>query len=98
MKYFAKIDDNNLVLSGLAVSDEDCNNGDEATGSAFLANLTGWSKWKIYDPEVDKGMAIGGTYDPSSGDFISKKPADNFTWNSTYKIWMDPADGGALPE
>jgi hypothetical protein len=96
MKYFAKLDDNNLVLAALAVSDSDA--PDEATGITFLTNLTGWSKWKIYDREVDKGVAIGGDYDPTSGDFIPKKPDDTFTWNSTYKIWMDPADGGALPE
>ena len=45
---FAKLDDNNLVLTMLAV-DDDCNNGDEATGVTFLTNLTGWSNGKSWD-------------------------------------------------
>ena len=87
---FAKLDDNNLVLTMLAVDDADCNNGDEATGVTFLTNLTGWSKWKKYNPDVDRGF----------DGFKPRKPGDDYTWNSEYKIWIDPIDqaAGRLPE
>jgi len=100
MNYFGKLDDNNLVLGGLVVSDADCNNGDEATGITFLTNLTGWSKWKKYDPTVDKGFQIGGTYDEVSGDFKPQQPSPDYVWNSQYKIWISPEDqaAGHLPE
>ena len=94
---FAKLDDNNLVLSVLAVDDADCNNGDEATGASFLTNLTGWSKWKMV--AADDAAYIGGTYDDTNG-FRPKQPADDYVWNSEYKCWIDPEDqaAGRLPE
>ena len=96
---FAKLDDNNLVLTTLAVDDADCNFGDEATGISFLSNLTGWSKWKLIDP-AQKGIAIGGTFDESDGDFKPNKPRYDYVWNSEYKIWRYPDDiaAGKLPE
>ena len=96
MIYFAKLDDNNLIIGGLVVSDADCNNGDEATGITFLTNLTGWSKWKKYDPAVDK-WEIGGTYDPNTSEFKTKQPSENHIWDSTYKIWRDPAEADLVP-
>ena len=94
---FAKLDDNDIVLSVLAVDDADCNNGDEATGITFLTNLTGWSRWKIVP--ADAQCAIGGNYDETNG-FRPKKPADDYVWNDEYKIWIDPDDqaAGRLPE
>ena len=81
----------------LAVDDADCNNGDEATGVTFLTNLTGWSKWKIVGP--GEPASIGGTWDETDG-FKPRKPGDDYTWNSEYKIWIDPIDqaAGRLPE
>ena len=98
--HFAKLDDNNLVLGGLVVEGADCNNGDEAAGIAFLTNLTGWSKWKKYDPAVDKGMEIGEIYDEASGDFKPQQPGEGYVWNSEYKLWISPEDqaAGKLPE
>jgi len=95
---FAKLDDNNLVLTVLAVADADCNNGDEATGIAFLTNLTGWSKWKI----VAEGepASIGGIYNEEIGGFQPKKPVDGAVWSTEHKIWRYPEDieAGKLPE
>lgn len=98
--HFAKLDDNNLILGGLVVDGADCNNGDEATGITFLKNLTGWSKWKIYDPAVDRGFQIGGTYDESSSEFKPERPSSGHVWNSTHKIWISSEDQAAnrLPE
>ena len=97
---FAKLDDSNLVIGGVVVSDTDCNNGDEATGITFLTNLTGWSKWKMYDPMVDRGMTVGGSYDPADGDFNPQHPSGGHVWNTTHKIWISPEDqaAGKLPE
>ena len=95
---FSKLDDNNLVIGGVVVSDTDCNNGDEATGITFLTNLTGWSKWKLYDPMVDRGMCIGGIYDPADGDFKPEQPGADWNWSTTYKLWRDPADGDNVPQ
>jgi|TARA_R110000803_G_C11969395_1_gene319555 hypothetical protein len=101
IKNFAKLDDNNLVLTVLAVDDADCNNGDEATGITFLTNLTGWSKWKLANNENNgDGAAIGGTFDESAEIFKPKQPNENFIWNSDYNIWIGPDDqaAGKLPE
>lgn len=94
--YFAKIDENNLVISLTVVSDSDCNNGDEATGVTFLTNLTGWSNWKKYDREA--GLCqVGGTYFPDTGEFKPLSPIENGVWDDTEKRWKDPADGDLQP-
>ena len=49
MAHFAKLDENNVVIGIDVVGNADCQlNGveDEATGIAFLTNLTGYSNWK----------------------------------------------------
>ena len=96
MAHFAKIDDNNLVIASTIVADSDCNNGDEAAGVAFLTNLTGWSKWKKYDPDSPL-CQIGGTWVPETGEFKPKSPIENGVWDDTEKRWKDPADGDLKP-
>jgi hypothetical protein len=49
MAHFAKLDENNLVLSVQVVTNANIlKDGveDEATGIAFLESITGWSNWK----------------------------------------------------
>ena len=50
MAHFAKLSEENLVLSVEVVADADTTNDsnveDEATGVAFLQNIHGWTLWK----------------------------------------------------
>jgi len=49
MAHFAKLDENNIVLTVHVVNNEDClKDGveDEATGVAFQTTLTGYENWK----------------------------------------------------
>ncbi len=47
---------------------------------------------------VDRGMCIGGIYDPADGDFKPEQPGADWNWSTTYKLWRDPADGDNVPQ
>ena len=50
MAYYAKLDENNIVLRVESVADSDCldENGieNEEVGRQFLENVHGWTTWK----------------------------------------------------
>ena len=71
VKYFAKLDVNNVVLGVVAVNDGDAPT--EAVGATFLMNLLGDQSWIecSYDASF-RGMypGIGNTYDPILDIFV----------------------------
>lgn len=80
MANFAKLDNNNIVLQVVVVSNDaiDSSN-EEASGIAFLTNLLGYSNWKqtsITNRIRKNYAAIGMVYDEQRDAFISPKPTD----------------------
>tara|TARA_Y100001951_G_C11213529_1_gene224403 strand:+ start:227 stop:628 length:402 start_codon:yes stop_codon:yes gene_type:complete len=88
--YFAKLDDDNTVLSVHAVDDKD--GATEEAGVTFLTNLHGWINWKqtSYTNSFRKEYAgIGFKYDSAKDKFIRNKP---------YTSWLlDSNDDWAAP-
>jgi len=61
MAHYAKLDENNIVLSLHSVDDDKTlNNGieDEATGIAYLTKVHGWPHWKRYSYHMRNGVRI----------------------------------------
>jgi hypothetical protein len=77
MAHFAEIDENNIVIRVLVVSDADAVNGQ--TFLAETLNLGGRWIQTSYNANIRYNFAgIGYTYDEARDAFISPKP-DNFT-------------------
>ena len=96
MAHFAKLDENNIVLSVEVVMDSDCldesGNESEAVGITFLTNLTGHSNWKqtSYNGNIRKRYAgIGGSYDPTNDVFLEVKTYASWNLDSNYE-WIAP--------
>ena len=83
MAHFAKIDENNVVLTVLGVNDEDCLNSDgveeEAIGQAHLEKHNNWPAhlWiqTSYNTRINQ-HALGGT--PFRGNYASP----GYTWDA----------------
>jgi len=91
MKYFAKLDDNNTVLTVAPVHEGSA--ATEAKGIAFLEKIYGPSSWK--ECSIDKSMRknspfIGGTYDEGRDAFIPPKPFPSWILNETTCDWDPP--------
>ena len=106
MAHFAKLDENNIVLSVEVVMDSDCldasDNESEAVGITFLTNLTGHSNWKqtSYNNNTRKRFAaVGGSYDSTNDVFLEAQPYASWTLDSNYE-WRPPitypSDGSDL--
>ena len=96
MAHFAKLDENNIVLSIEVVMDSDCldasGNESEAVGITFLTNLTGHSNWKqtSYNGNIRKRFAgVGGSYDPTNDVFLEVKTHASWSLDSNYE-WIAP--------
>jgi hypothetical protein len=80
MAYFAKLDQNNVVLEVHAVANEALDpNDEENSGIAFLTDLLGYSNWKqtSYNATPKKRFnyaGIGYTYDLKVDAFVTVKP------------------------
>jgi hypothetical protein len=97
MAYFAKLDENNIVLEVHSVhNNELLVNGVEveAKGVAFLVMWSGgYPFWKqtSYNGKFRKLFAgIGYTYDPSRDAFIPPKPYNSWTLNEDTCLWQPP--------
>jgi len=96
MAHFAKLDENNIVIGIDVVSDSDCLlNGveDEATGIAFLNNLTGYSNWKQTSYNTHGGKYY--TSDGREADDQTKAFRGNYAgigskYDSTNDIFIHP--------
>lgn len=96
MATFAKLDENNKVLSVHVINDEDINvNGvdSEEKGIELLTSIHGHSNWKqtSYNSRIRKNYAaIDFIYDPARDAFIPPKPANSWILNETTCKWEAP--------
>jgi hypothetical protein len=95
MAHFAKLDENNVVLEVIVVSNEalDSSN-EEASGIAFLTEWSGGhASWKqtSYNASFRKHYAkVGDTYDESHDAFIEPKQFESWSLNEETCEWMPP--------
>ena len=93
MAHFAKLDENNVVVDVLVVSNTDLLvNGveQESKGVEFLTALTGHSKWKqtSYGAKFRKNYAgIGFIYDEQRDAFIAPKTLASWVLNEETCQW-----------
>ena len=92
MAHFAQLDDNNVVLQVIVVSDEH-----EINGEQWCHNFAG-GRWKqtSYNARIRKNYAgIGYKYDEHRDAFISPKPYPSWTLNEDTCQWQSPVQ---MPE
>lgn len=98
MAHFAQLDENNLVLQVVVVSNNDCldesGNESEKVGIEFCKTLFGENTiWKqtSYNANFRKNYAgIGFKYDGKFDAFIEPKPFSSWTLNETTCTWEAP--------
>ena len=98
MANFAKLDDNNIVIEVLGLSNDVINNlpfpESEAVGIAFFTEWSGgYTNWKqtSYNANFRKRLAsIGYTYDPVLDAFISPKYYPSWLLNTDTCEWQPP--------
>lgn len=98
MAYFAKLDQNNLVVEVVVVDDKDIQNlsfpESEAVGIAFLNSFLPAATWKQSVENVRFKMAgVGDTFHPECGEFGGFAPApltDYFVWDESKCRWVPP--------
>lgn len=93
MKYYAKLNADNLVLSVHAVSEDDAPN--DETGIAFLSKVYKWNMWKrTYKTPAEGVIRVnpaikGGTYDPENDRFLFPKPFPSWILDAN-SAWVAP--------
>lgn len=98
MAHFAQLDENNVVLNVVVVSNSDTadENGieNEEIGIQFLKSIFGENTtWKqtSYNNNIRKRYAgIGGTYNEILDAFIPPKPYDNWIFDEVELYWTYP--------
>ena len=97
MAYFAKLDENNIVLEVLAVNNNELlQDGieSETKGIQFLIDWSGgYSNWKqtSYNRRIRKNYAgIGYTYDSARDAFIPPQPFPSWVLNEETCQWDAP--------
>lgn len=96
MATFAKLDENNVVLSVHSVNDEDITvDGveSEAKGIEYLTSIHGHSNWKqtSYNSRIRKNYAgIGYTYDSIRDAFLPPKLFPSWTLDESTCTWQAP--------
>lgn len=95
MANFAQLDENNVVINVIVVSDDDTsdNNGveSESIGIGFCQRLLGANtNWK-----KATNASIGDSYNASLNAFVSPKPHASWTLDSGTASWVSPL--GAAP-
>ena len=97
MAYFAKLDENNIVIQVISVANEELlDNGveSEAKGVAFCVNLLGGT-WKqtSYNNKIRKNYAgIGYKYDKSRDAFIPPQDYPSWILDENTCLWKAPVD------
>lgn len=96
MAHFAELDDNNIVLRVIVVSNADTSTPDgtevESIGVAFCQRLFG-GNWKqtSYNGNIRKRYAgIGYTYNETLDAFIPPKPYPSWTLDNATADWVAP--------
>ena len=102
MAYFAKLDENNVVLEVLAVNNNELLQDGielEAKGIQFLVDWSGgYTNWKqtSYNRRIRKNYAaIGFTYNSARDAFISPQPFASWILNEETCLWDAPV---AMPD
>jgi hypothetical protein len=96
MAHFAEIDDNNVVLRVIVVSNDDCKDADgnesEAVGAAFCNNLLGgtWKQTSYNSNMRVRYAGIGYSYNEDLDAFIAPKPFPSWTLNEDTADWEAP--------
>lgn len=98
MAHFAKLNDNNTVISVIVVNNATIDNlsfpESESVGLSFLAEWSeGYSNWKqtSYNSKFRKNYAgIGYIYDVDLDAFIPPKPYPSWLLNTTICDWEAP--------
>jgi len=97
MAYFAKLDENNVVLEVLSVNNNELlQDGveSEAKGIQFLVDWSGgYTNWKqtSYNRRIRKHYAgIGYTYDSARDAFIPPQPFQSWVLNEKTCLWDAP--------
>jgi hypothetical protein len=102
MAYFAKLDQNNVVLEVHAVANEALDPNDEETsGLEFLTELLGYNNWKQTSYNASKRFNYAGpgfTYDSEADAFIAPSPNchPELILNTTNYQWECSNAGHAL--
>ena len=99
MASFVKLDENNIVIQGVVVANEDITdeNGveQESLGQAFLNNIYGeTAKWKqtSYNANFRGNFAgLGHKYYPEQDIFMEPKPFDSWVMNTAEATWIAPS-------
>lgn len=96
MAHFAELNDQNVVLRVIVVSNDDCDNlpfpESDAVGAAYCAELFG-GRWvqTSYNSRFRKQYAgIGYTYDADADVFIAPQPSPLWTLNPDTFDWEPP--------
>ena len=106
-RYFAQIDDRDIVQRVIVVSDEDCvdsnNEHNEEVGIVFCKMLVQdpSSKWKeSFKDGSQRGRAagIGFEYDSTRNAYIPPQPYPSWTLNETSYDWEPPIEKPTLTE
>ena len=104
-KYFAQLDENNVVIKTTLVNDDTAT--DEAAGIDFLKNLYNDpdAVWKQYDkytvenestnggtPFRGNGAALGGSWDEDNQVFWRRQPFPSWSKDFSNYSWKPPVD------
>jgi hypothetical protein len=98
MAHFAELDESNIVIRVIVVSNEDIldSNGNESeeVGINYCVNLLG-GQWiqTSYNGNIRKNYAsFGDKYDSQNDFFIAPKPFDSWVLNKETAMWDAPVD------
>ena len=92
MKYFAKLDENNVVLQVVIVDDEACSVDMSLEGETYCQNLFNGGIWKQTSPQGSfrkRCAGVEGTYDPVNDVFINPKRNASWILDSDFE-WQAP--------
>lgn len=101
MAHFAEIDENNVVLRVVVISDKDTSDASgvekEHIGAAFCEKLFGgtWKQTSYNNNKRKRYAGIGYTFNADLDAFVTPKPHASWTLNSETADWEAPV---ALPE
>lgn len=96
MAHFAELDENNVVLRVIVVSNDDCKdaegNESEEVGIEFCYNLLGgtWKQTSYNGNMRFRYAGIGYTYDPIRDAFIAPQPFSSWVLNEETTEWEAP--------
>lgn len=96
MAHFAELDENNVVLRVIVVSNDDCKdaegNESEEVGIEFCYNLLGgtWKQTSYNGNMRFRYAGIGYTYDPIRDAFIAPQPFPSWVLNEETTEWEAP--------